>query len=618
MQASQPPARGATPTPPAVADWGLLKRLWGFAGPERAWICAAAIGVPLMSLLGLAQPWLVKHAIDEDILKHDIAGLAQTSALFLAAVLGEFVLRGGQLYALQVAGFRILARMRRRTFAHVIGQGAAFFDRQPTGALLTRTTNDIETLGEVLTFNIIGILGDLVDMVAIVAAMLLLDIKLTAMSFLVAPLIVVVVNFVRRKLRRYAVEIRVALSRLNAYFQESLSGLRVVQLEGRNDKTIEEFRTLNYAYLDAFRRSNWYDAALYAVMDGVAALCVALLIWYGGARTLEGAVSLGLLVAFIEYINRLFIPIREFSGKLATLERGMGSIERIFGLLDQDQRIADGDWEPPSPADIRGELRLDGVSFSYREDGPIALEDISLHIAPGEVLAIVGQTGSGKSTLGKLLTRGYDGVRGRITLDGVPLASWRLAALRRAIGVVQQDVFVFGGTLADNVSLGCEDIGMERVEKALERAQLSALLARLDGGAQATLAERGANLSAGERQLLSMARAFALNPRVVLLDEATASMDSLTEMAVQRAMDELFVGRTVIVIAHRLSTVRRADRIAVLERGRIVELGSHDELVAHGGHYAKLVQSRLLADGALAQCKTRDASLAPVDVTLGG
>ena len=576
-------------------DLALLSACWPYARPDRHWLVLGLCAVPLMSLAGLAQPYLVKVAIDGPIsaalhtrgggLGPELTGIA---LLFLCAVLAEFGFRGWQLYALQRAGYAMLARLRRAVFAHVLRQGAAFFDTRATGNLLSRTTTDVEALGEVLTFGIVGIVGDVFDIVSILGAMVWLDVRLTGMSLLCAPLIVVVVNVFRSGLRRQSTTIRRSMSQASGYFQEALAGARIVQLHGREQATLEEYQKLNYEYLKAYRISNWYDASLYAVMDGVSSLCIALLVWYGGGRSVAGAVSLGLLVAFIQYIQRVFIPVRELSSKVATIERALAALERIFTLLGDDASLPDGDYAAPQ---VRGHLRVQDLHFGYDSRTEV-LHGVSLEVQPGEVVALVGPTGSGKSTLAKLLTRLYEVPPGAIELDGVPLERWQLEGLRRAVGVVQQDVVLFSGTIYDNVALGREGVTREAVLAALGDAQLGEVTARL-GGLDAILSESGSNLSAGERQLLSIARVLALDPPLVVLDEATANIDSETERAVQQALERVFAGRTAVVVAHRLSTIRRADRIVVLQAGRIAEVGNHAALMAAGGLYAHLVETAL-------------------------
>ena len=611
--------------PPKQTNRQLLWRFWAYARPDAPWLWLGLVAAPLGSLAGLAQPWLIKQAIDGPIqravatqpvgatsvdlgeaspLSFSIAQLGQgwplstIALLFLLASLAEYLLRGGQLFALQHLGYRALQRLRRGIYRHVMSQGLGFFDQRARGSLLSRSTNDVEAIGEILGFGIVGVVGDVFSIVGIIGTMLWLDMRLTLVSLLVAPLVVGIVNLFRRRLRRYSVAIRVAMAEATGQFSEALSGQRIVQLFGREKQTLKEYKALNYAYLRAYHRANWFDASLYAIMDGVAGLCVALLIWYGSQRYLEGSVTIGLLFAFIQYIQRLFIPVRELSGKVATIERAMASLERIFALMDVDERPPSGDF---APQEVRGAIELRRLRFRYRPEAADVLHGLSLQIRAGEVVALVGPTGSGKSTIGKLLTRMYAAPRETLFLDGAALETWQLYALRRAIGVVQQDVTLFSGSIRDNVTLGRADLDDAAVLSALQRARLAARVERL-GGLDATLTEGGGNLSAGERQLLSIARVLAADPPLVILDEATASIDSLTERDVQLALDAVFQDRTVVVVAHRLSTIRKADRIVVLAAGAIVEQGDHDELIALGGTYAQLVaQGELLTESTPAQ-----------------
>ena len=593
----------ATAKQPATrSDLALWRRFWTFAAPHRRMIVAALILMPLASLATLAQPWLLKLGIDEHIAVGDADGLLPVALALLGAIVVEYLLQGGQTWLLNVAGLRTLSDLRRALYRHVMAQGSAFFDRRPTGSLLTRTTTDVEALGEVLMLGAITVVADVLSIVGIFVAMMLLDPKLTLLTFAVSPILVGIVDLFRRRLRHYSETIRRAMASTNGFLAENVVGVKVVQLFGREQKSVSEFKNMSYEFLDAFRRSNWYDASLYAIMDGVASVCVALMLWYGGARHLDGALSVGLLVAFIEYIGRIFVPIRELSGKVATLQRAVAALDRVFGLLDTHAEIPPGKtFEVGTSC---GAIRFDGVSFTYPTTTRPVLRDVSFSMRPGQVTALVGATGSGKTTIGKVLTRTVEGYEGSITLEGHELSSLDPALVRAVVGVVHQDVFLFDGTVLDNITLGDPHIDGARAEAAARLVGAHEFIMTLPGGYEARVRERGANLSAGQAQLLAFARAMAYDSPVLILDEATANIDSMTEVAIQRAIERILEMKTVLVIAHRLSTIQQADEILVLHHGEVVERGNHGELLALGGRYARLYATRL------ARTQSRPASLA--------
>lgn len=586
-----PKAPAATPEAARKpGDWRLIRRLWAYLRPYTGWLLAVAVATPLGVVGGLLQPVLLKYGIDHYIARGDLAGLAWLALAFVGLVAVAFAARALSQHGLQVIGLRALATLRREIFTHVTRQGQRFFDRRTTGALMTRTTNDVEALYESLAFGAVGFITDALTIVGTVVAMLLLDWRLTLVSLSVAPVIVVIVDLFRRKLRVLSTEIRVVLSRLNGFFAEQIYGMTVVQLYGAEERARREFDQRSYRYLDAYRKSNWWDAGLYAIMDGMSALAIGLMLWYGASRfgAPEAGITLGLLVAFIEYLGQVFVPIREFSGRFATLQRAVAALERIFGLLDVDERVAEG---PARLEKARGEVRFENVSFAYGPDRPLVLRDVSFTVRPGEVVALVGATGSGKTTIGKLLTRMYDGYTGRITLDGREIRDLRVADVRDQITVVHQDAHLFDATVAENIALWSPAIDEARIREAAARARAEALVAALPDGYAHRISERGGNLSTGQKQLLAIARAMARDAPVVILDEATASVDSVTEKRVDEAVEELFAHRTVLVIAHRLSTITKADRILVLDRGRIIEEGTHEALLARNGRYKLLVES---------------------------
>jgi ATP-binding cassette, subfamily B, multidrug efflux pump len=589
-----------------VSSAALLRRFWAFAIPHKRWIWAGLALIPLVAGMTALRPLLVKHAVDHHIPQGDAVGLRLTAMLFLGAVIAEFLCSAAQVYALQRAGHAIIYDVRRMVFAHVLRLPARFFDHHALGSLLTRTTSDVEALSETMTFGVFTILTDIVIIGSILVAMFVLSPMLTLVTLAVAPVLFVLVRYVGAALRRLQLEVRKAQARQTGFLAEQLSGVTVVQLFGREQSARDEYARLGSRYLSANKWANWLDALLYSLMDGISAFAIALLLYFAAPEVLveDGPLSLGLLFAFVDYLQRVFGPVKEFSGKLATIQRATASLERIYGLLDEptEERAPAGAADPL--ARWRGGLCVRDLRFGYRDDGPDVLRGISFDVAPGEVVAVVGRTGSGKSSLGRVLTRFYDGYRGSVRLDddpraeppsgsrpGVELRDVPPDQLRRHVLMVQQDVFLFNEDVAYNVSLGEEPLRDDpaRLHQALELVQADAFV-QDRGGLSFAVGERGGNLSAGEAQLVAFARVAAREPTLLILDEATANVDSLTEQKVQAAIEQLLRGRSVLVIAHRLSTVRRADRILVLRDGTVAEQGTHDALLARGGLYAELVR----------------------------
>ncbi|MBX7084248.1 MAG: ABC transporter ATP-binding protein/permease [Nannocystaceae bacterium] len=579
--------------------WSLLRRFWGFARPHQRWIWLGIAMIPMVAGMTALRPLLLKHAVDVEIPDGDAIGLRVLGIGFLVAVMAEFLCSAVQVYALQRGGHATINDLRRQVFAHVLRLPARFYDNNAIGSLLSRTTSDVEALSETLAFGVFTILTDVVMIGTIVVAMFVLDPVLTLVTLTVAPVLYIIVRYFGASLRRLQLEIRKSQAAQTGFLAEQLTGVTVVQLYGREQAALGEYARLGQRNLDATKKANVLDALLFALMDGISAFTIALMIYFAAPSvTGGGAITVGLLFAFVDYLQRVFGPIKEFSGKLATIQRASASLERIYGLLDEPT-------EPRAPAEAadplakwRGGLSVRDLHFRYKSDGPDVLRGISFDIAPGEVIAVVGRTGSGKSSLGRVLTRFYDGYRGHVTLDvgerTVELSEVPPERLRAHVLMVQQDVFLFNDDVAFNVSLGEDAIAADpsRIRGALSLVQADAAIAER-GGLGFEIGERGTNLSAGEGQLLAFARVAAREPTLLILDEATASVDSLTEQKVQRAIEQLLRGRSVLVIAHRLSTVRRADRILVLAGGQVVESGHHDALMAKNGLYAELVRAGL-------------------------
>jgi len=576
-------------------DRTLLKRIFGFVWPYKKELIVAVALLPVVSLCEIAQPYLLKKAIDEHIAIGRLAGLDRVGLAYLGVLLGQYVSSFAQIYLTQLIGQRGMNTLRMRVHEHVLSLSASFFDRTPVGRLMTRMTSDIEALNEMFASGLVSLLGDMIRLVFILVAIFGIDWKLALFSMGTAPVLFGIAAFFRRWVRDAFREIRTKLARMNAFLQEHLSGIKVVQAFAQEARVDREFDTINLDYRRANARAITADAALYSIVEAVGAIAVAGLLWHGGNRIAGGTLTFGVLVAFVEYLGKFFAPIRDLSTKYTVMQQAMAAAERVFTLLDTNEPDAPRISQSTAPSNAGPLIELDHVTFGYRADRPV-LDDVSLSIATGETLAIVGATGAGKSTIIKLLPRLYDLQGGAIRIGGADIRTLDPRALRRRIVVVSQDVFMFSGTLRANIALGDDGLTDEQILTAARRVGAERVIANCPDGLDAKVIERGMNFSGGERQLIAFARALARDPEILILDEATASVDPETEREIERGIGELMRGRTSIVIAHRLSTIQRASRIVVINRGHVAEEGTHEALLAKGdaGLYARLYRLQMV------------------------
>ena len=569
-------------------DARLMRRLYGYIRPYRGLFALSLACLPLSSLFTLAQPYILKLTIDRYIAAKDRHGVIMMGMLYAGSVVGDFLFFYLQYYLTMLVAQKSLADMRLQLFEHVQALPASFFDHNPVGRVLTRLTTDVDVINEMFSAGAMTILMDFVTLLGIVTIMMTINARLALVTLSLVPVMVLAINFFRLKARESYRLIRERIARLNAYLQEAISGMTVIQLFAREDKTFRLFDGLNDSHRDANHWSNIYEASLFSMIEAVSAISFALIVWYGGGQIIAGALAFGTLVAFIEYVQKFFVPLREFSTKYAVMQSAMTAAERVFQLLDTPVTIASAPTAL-APATTHGRIEFDHVWFAYKNEDWV-LRDVSFVIEPGEQIAIVGATGAGKTSIIKLLNRTYDVTGGRVVVDGIDVRDWDLAALRRRIGVVLQDVFLFSGTIADNLTLGHSEINCDAVRRAAAIVNADRFIERMPGGYNAQLRERGNSLSTGQRQLLAFARALAHDPAVLVLDEATASVDTETELLIQDALEKLMANRTAVVIAHRLSTIEHSDRILVMHRGQLRESGSHSELIAQRGLYFRLHQ----------------------------
>ena len=597
-------------------DTRLLRRLWPFVKPHAKFIVLSLATLVIVTTVGLIRPLLMGDVVRQAAASHGDKLLRDGVALAVLLVVLQ-LLNFVQIYTMQLAGARAMADLRRDIFRFFQRIKLRYYDRTPVGRLVTRATNDVDAVGELFAQGVLNAMGDLISLVGIVVMMLLLDWRMSLIAFVALPVVGLIVNFIRRRSRQAFRDIRTKTARLNAFLNEQVNGISVVQAFGRERAMAAEFDEINDAYRDANKRSIYYEALLDAAIEMVGTVCIASILWWAGLNhgVFGHPVTFPLVVTFTQYIKQFFEPISMLSQRYTIMQSAMSGAERIFELLDLKEvdpvRLPNGEERAPlrsAAASDDEAVALEHVSFEYKPGVPV-LRDVSLVARRGEKVALVGATGAGKTTVASLLLRLYDVGEGNVRVLGKDIASYDVGALRRSFSVVPQDVFLFAGTVLSNIAMTDEVADRAKAEQALTRIGALELFLRRDGGLDAKVDERGANFSAGERQLLAFARALYRDAPLLILDEATASVDSDTEARLQVALDAVMEGRTSIVIAHRLSTIRAADRIVVFHKGRVAENGTHDELLAEGGLYARLYRMQFAHERAAAVEATIDAAI---------
>ena len=573
-----------------AVDRRLIRRLYFYIEPYR-WFVVLAIALTLTAaFLGTVRPKLTQIAVDDYIAFKDLEGLLKIIGLLFLAQIGEFVLQVINTYITRWFGQGSLFSLRNAVFKKIQHLNVQFFDKNPIGKLITRTTSDIEALSELLSDGVVAIIGDCFRIIFILYFMFSMSWELTLVTIAILSFLFYATFWFKNKVRISFLEVRDQIARLNSFVQEHINGMDIVQLFNREKKQHDKFKDINAAHRKAHIETIFYFSIFWPLVEMMASFAMALVVWYGGGRALMGGVTFGVLLAFIQYSRQFFMPIRGLSEKFNTLQSALASSERIFNVMDIETEVQEPD-EPKTISDPKGQITFENVWFKYNEDGEKILKDVSFTAAEGETIAIVGATGAGKTTIINLLLRFYDIQKGSIKLDGVDIRDLSLSELRSNFGLVLQDNALFSGTILENITLGNPDISREEVIEAAHKVEAHRFIEKLKGTYDYKLRERGASLSMGQKQLICFVRALVYNPQILILDEATSSVDSETEALVTAASDKMMKGRTSIVVAHRLSTIQGADKILVMHKGGIRESGSHQELILQeNGLYKKLYE----------------------------
>jgi ATP-binding cassette, subfamily B, multidrug efflux pump len=572
----------------------LLKRVIRLSNPFKKVFLLAGLLSVIIAPVSSVRPYLFQVMIDDYVAPGDFAGLNKIALYIFLLLILEVALRYAFIYSTNLLGQSIIKRLRDRVFSHINTMPLRYFDRTPIGTSTTRAINDIEAVNAVFTQGVITIFADILSLVAVLAIMFQSSWQLTLICLSTLPLLLLAVYIFKEKVRIAFQKVRNQIATMNAFLQERITGMRIVQLFSAEEKEAEKFRKINRDYTQANIDSIFHYSVFFPAVEIISALSLGLMVWWGASGVLDESVTMGALIAFPVYLTMLFRPVRFMADKFNTLQMGMVAAERVFNLLDmQQESVKNGDLKPDR---IQGDVRFSNVWFAYEPDNYV-IKDLSFHVPAGQTLAIVGSTGSGKSTIINILNRFYDWDQGDILLDGVSLKEYDKTALRRRMAMVLQDVFLFSGSVLDNIRLNDTSISAEEVHNACQMIKADQFIKQLPGGYDFLVAERGSNLSTGQRQLIAFARALVFNPDILILDEATSSIDAESESLIQYAIETLISKRTSIIIAHRLSTIRHAQQIMVMEKGQMVECGNHDELLKkENGKYKKLYEMQFLQE----------------------
>lgn len=582
-------------------DWGLLKRVFAYAKPYKAVFAWSIFLTLALAALAPVRPYLIQLTLDKFVFFNDSSGLLNMTLLMIGLLLLQTLVQYYQTLLTNTLGQSVIKDLRIDVFNHITKLRLKYFDKTPIGQLITRTVSDLETIADIFSQGLISIVGDSLQIITIIAVMLYADWRLTLIVLVPMPFLMIATYIFKEAIKSAFQDVRNQVSALNTFLQEHISGVSIIQYFAREEQEYKKFKVINAEHRDAHIRSNWYYSIFFPVVELIVALSLGLLVWYGSKSILTNQVSPGVVVSFIMYINMLFRPIRELADKFNTLQMGMVGADRIFTVLDTDEKTPNtGNLVLPQ---MRGEITFDQVWFSYKQteempaDNEWILRNISFHLKAGETLALVGATGAGKSSTINILNRFYEISKGQVLVDGINIRNLDINYLRSHIATVLQDVFLFSDTIQNNISLNNPAITLEQIIATAKDVGAHEFIMRLPGGYQYDVQERGATLSVGQAQLISFIRALVHQPKILVLDEATSSVDTETEHLLQNAIEKMMEGRTAIVIAHRLSTIQNADKIIVLEKGEIMEMGTHQELLKLGGYYKRLYDLQFASAG---------------------